>query len=68
MVMDTVTVILTTPEAEMFKSFNQFHATFALMVTKGVFDVKNGSITMHFDNEGNIQRIERKDDLFNIRK
>lgn len=65
--MSEVTIILSTPEAELFKSFNQFHATFALMVQKGVFDVKNGSVTMHFNGNGEIQRIERKDDLYNFR-
>lgn len=66
--MENVTVILTTPEVELFKSYNQFHSTFALMVSSGVFDVKSGSVTMHFDTNGIIQRIERKDDLFNARK
>lgn len=66
--MDEVTIMLTVPEAELFKSYNQFHSTFALMVSSGVFDVKSGSVTMHFDTNGIIQRIERKDDLFNARK
>lgn len=65
--MENVTIILNAPEAELFKSFNQFHSTFALMVSSGVFDVKNGSVTVHFDGIGSIQRIERKDDLFNAR-
>lgn len=63
-----VTLILTTPEAIMFRDFQQFHNTFALLVQKGVFDCKNGSITMHFDGNGEIQRIERKDDLYNVRR
>lgn len=63
-----VTIILTTPEAMLFKDFQQFHATFALMASRGVFDVKGGSVTLHFDGNGEIQRIERKDDLYNARK
>lgn len=64
---DEITIFLTTPEAIQFRSFQQFHETFALLVKQGVFDVKNGSITMHFDSKGDIQRIERKDDLYNSR-
>lgn len=62
-----VTIILTHPEAVMFRDYQQFHDTFALLVKQGVFDCKNGSITMHFDANGNVQRIERKDDLYNVR-
>lgn len=65
--MENVTIILSTPEAEMFKSWQSFHSTFALMVSSGVFDVKSGSVTVHFDGNGTIKRIERKDDLFNAR-
>lgn len=65
--MNDITVILTTPEALMFKEFQQFHQTFALLCEKGVFDVKNGSITMHFDHLGNIQKIERNDKIFDSR-
>ena len=65
--MENVTLILTTPEALMFKDFQQFHNTFALLVSKGVFDIKNGSATLHFDNLGNIQKIERHDNLYDSR-
>lgn len=62
--MEDVTLILTTPEAMLFRDFQQFHNTFALMVRQGVFDCKNGSITIHFDSTGTIKKIERKDSLF----
>ena len=64
---EQVTVFLTTPEALLFKDFQQFHATFALLVKKGVFDIKNGSATIHFDSEGTIKKIERHDSLFDSR-
>lgn len=66
--MENVTLILTTPEALMFKEFQQFHQTFALLCSKGVFDIKGGSATLHFDNNGFIQRIERHDNLFDVRQ
>ncbi len=62
-----ITVFLTTPEAIQFRSFQQFHETFFLMVKAGVFELKNGSVTMHFDSNGVIQKIERKDNLFDAR-
>lgn len=65
--MEQVTIFLTTPEAELFKSYQQFHETFALLVRQGVFDVKSGSVTINFDAQGQIGSIERKDTLFNRR-
>ncbi len=55
-----VTIFLTTPEAELFKSYQQFHQTFALLVTKGVFDIKTGQATLNFFN-GELQTIEKKE-------
>ena len=62
-----VTIFLSTPEAQMFKEFQQFHQTFALLVQKGVFDIKSGSAVIHFDSNGYIQKIERHDNLFDAR-
>lgn len=62
-----VTIILSTPEAHLFRDFQQFHTTFALLAQKGVFDVKGGSVTLHFDAQGLIQKIERHDSLFDSR-
>jgi len=63
-----ITIFLTTPEAELFKSYQQFHATFALLVKQGVFDIKAGSAVLHFDSNGFIQKIERHDNLFDARQ
>ena len=65
--MEQVSIFLTTQDAAMFKEWQQFHAMFALLTKSGVFDTKSGSVTLHFDPQGNIQRIERKDDLYNAR-
>ena len=62
-----ITLFLTTPEAIMFKDFQQFHKTFALLCSSGVFDTKNGSIEMHFDAQGGIRKIERHNVLFDER-
>lgn len=65
--MNEVTVFLTTPEAQMFKDFQEFHDTFALLVKRGVFDIKGGSAVIHFDHLGKIQKIERHDSLYDSR-
>jgi hypothetical protein len=64
---DEIQIFLTTPEAIMFRDFQQFHKTFALMCKSGVFDIKGGSATIHFDSEGEIKKIERNDSLFDAR-
>lgn len=58
-----VTLFLTTPEALMFKEFQQFHATFALLCSKGVFDTKFGKVTLNFAN-GEIQNITKEEVIF----
>jgi hypothetical protein len=63
-----ITLFLTTPEAIMFRDFQQFHSTFALLCSSGVFDTRNGSCEIHFDNDGNIKKIERHNVLFDYRK
>lgn len=62
-----VTIFLTTPEALLFKQYQEFHATFQLLCEKGVFDIKGGSAVIHFDTNGHIARIERHDSLYDIR-
>ena len=64
---DLIRIEITTPEAMLFRDFQQFHKTFALLTTKGVFDIKGGSAVIHFDIEGNIAKIERHDNLYDIR-
>ena len=63
-----ITLFLTPPEALLFKDFQQYHQTFTLMCQKGVFSVKNGSVEIHFDHEGTIKKIERRDSLYDSRK
>lgn len=62
-----VTIFLTHQDAELFKSFNQFHKTFELLCKSGAFDIRGGSFICHLDNNGFIQKIERHDNLFDNR-
>lgn len=45
--MNEVTIILTSEDAELFKSFRQNQDNFKFMVEKGVFDLKTGNVTIH---------------------
>jgi hypothetical protein len=63
-----VTIFLTHQDAELFKSFNQFHKTFELLCKSGAFDIRGGSFTCHIDDLGNVQRVERNDSLFDARR
>lgn len=63
-----VTIFLTHQDAELFKSFNQFHKTFELLCKSGAFDIRGGSFTCHLDDNGFIQKIDRDDTLFDSRR
>lgn len=62
--MDQVTIFLTPIDAELFKKFQKHHMLFKFLIEKGVFDQKNASIMLNFDNNGDIGSIERHDLLF----
>lgn len=61
--MDSVTIILSTPEAQMFKDFQQFHEMFALLVKQGVFETQYGKVTLNFSN-GQLQTIVKEETVY----
>ncbi len=54
-------------EAKLFMQFQEHYKTFKLLYESGVFDVKNGSVTLHMDNGGSIKAINRSDVLYSAR-
>lgn len=64
---ELIKIEITTPEAILFRDWMAFHDTFGLLAKSGVFDSKNAQITIHFDKDGKIGKIERKDNLFDAR-
>lgn len=42
----------------------KYYEAFMLMIERGVFNQKNGAITLHFDQNGVLQTIQRADFLF----
>ena len=58
---------LTEEDAEKYKLFCEHYDKFALLLKAGVLASKNCSITLHIDNDSNIQRIDSQAVLFNGR-
>lgn len=65
--MTEVNIILPELEAKKWILFQEYYDAFSLMVDKGVFGIKNGSVSLHFDHLGNLQMIQRADILYSKR-
>lgn len=55
-------------DAKLFIEFQRLHKNIELLTNSKMFDIRNGSAVIHFDNDGNIGKIERFDTLFDIRR
>jgi hypothetical protein len=62
-----IKIFLTPTDAELFKQWQHFYDVFNKLSNSGAFNVKNGSVEIHFDHEGTIKKIERRDSLFDSR-
>ena len=40
------------------KIVERYRATIHELLTKGVFDIKNGKVMLHFDKEGNLGQVD----------
>ena len=52
---------LTQQEESKFLTFKKYYAFLLLLDNTGCFDLRNGSITINFDKEGNIGSIDKKE-------
>ncbi len=57
--MQTYKVELTEYEIELFKKFKEWQTDLELLNDNDFFKFKNGSITVHKNNEGKIMKIEK---------
>jgi hypothetical protein len=57
--MQTYKVELTEYEIELFKKFREWQTDLELLNDNDFFSFKNGSITVHKNNDGNIMKIEK---------
>lgn len=64
---DPITIFVEPLDVSKWKIFQQYYDPFTIMVDYGVFDVKNGAVSMHFDSQGVLQTIQRSDMLFSRR-
>lgn len=64
---EELTIFLLPPEAQKFVEFQQHYDLFNLLMSHGVFNVRNGSVALHFDANGTITTIQRADLLYNVR-
>lgn len=53
-----ITLDLTDLEAEQFKSWRENQDKFNTLLEAGVFNIKGAPVTIHFDAESNIRKIE----------
>lgn len=59
-----VAVYLPDSEAQKWLVFQEHYTTFGILVDSGVFDVTNGSVSLHFDSQGTLQTVQRSDFLY----
>lgn len=58
--METLTTITLTPEdAQLFIQFQKRFAFMKLLDSMGAFDIRSGSLTVHFTNTGEIGSIDK---------
>ena len=62
-----VKIELTNEDAVKYREFMKNYDTFNLMLEKGVFNVRNGSVALHFDKNGTLKIIQRADVLFDAK-
>lgn len=56
----TIKIDLTIEEVELFKQFRQYQNIFQALLAGGLLNFKNGTITFHYNNEGQIMRFDRQ--------
>jgi hypothetical protein len=61
-----ITVFLTPIDVELFKSFREHQTDFMVLLNNGVFDMKNGSLTIHYDDKGLVRKIESNQVKFKV--
>jgi len=63
-----VTIYITEDIAKEFVLFQKNYETFKTLLDSKVFDLRGGSVTLHFDHEGVLQLIQREDVLYSRRR
>lgn len=53
-------VDLTPEQAALFILFMKHYDKIGFMIGQGAFDIKHGSVTVHFDKDGEVSSLERR--------
>ena len=64
---EKVAVYVADADAAKFILFQQHFEPFSVMLDCGVFDIRNGSAILHFDQNGTLQAVNRADVLYSRR-
>lgn len=59
-----VAVYLPDEQAKMFLLFQEHYDKVSVLLKSGAFSVKNGSVVMHFDQDGSLKAVNRADYLY----
>lgn len=59
-------ITLTDEEATSFLKWREHQATFDVLMSTGVFDIRNGSAELHFDRTGQLASIDTHVKVFRI--
>lgn len=59
-----IKVFLPDADAQKWLLFQEYYDLFSLLLERGVFNQKNGAVSLHFDQNGVLQTIQRADFLY----
>lgn len=55
---ELIKIELNPVECELFKQFQRYHDDFKTLVDSGLFNVRNGSVIVNFNHEGQLSTVE----------
>lgn len=65
--MNGETIISLSPEdAALFVEFRRMQDVWLKLVNSGALKIKGGNVTLHFDGNGDLRQIDRRDTLLRI--
>lgn len=53
-----ITVEMSEEDAALFIKFRRFQGMFEMLTESGITDIKNGSMTLHFDSSGTVKNVQ----------
>lgn len=59
-----INVKLTKKDAEQFKKFMEYYDIFGVLVSSGIFELKNTSATLNFNNDGVLMDIDTETKVY----